>query len=479
MTSSDRSSKAWGGRFQQATDPRVERFTESIRFDRRLFRQDIRASIAHARMLASVGLISSDECGAIVQGLEEIGREIAEGRFRFEMALEDIHMHVESALIARLGEVGRKLHTGRSRNDQVATDTKLWVREAIDELDAALADLQRAYVACGRRHADLIVPGYTHLQRAQPVLFAHALLAYVEKFARDRQRLADCRGRLNLLPLGAAALAGTSLPIDPQQVADELGFDGLAANSLDVSSDRDYLIEAVGALSLIGLHLSGWAEEWILWSTQEFGFLELPDAICTGSSIMPQKKNPDVLELIRGRAARVVGDLTTLQVLVKGLPLAYNRDLQEDKEPLFDAFETVLNNVRLATIVVEGVRARPERIARDLELGFLDATVLMEALIQRGVAQRTAHELIGRLVAACEQRGLARLAELSADQRGEIAPELADPRLDNVLGTTQAVQALRSPGSSAPTRVAEQLARWTQQLGLDRPHDPSTATETS
>src|SRR5205807_1759150 len=296
---------------------------------------------AHARMLAEVGLLTSDEAERIAATLDEIAGEIERGQFEFSIKLEDIHTHIERALIERLGDTGRKLHTGRSRNDQVVTDVKLWVRDALDALDGRLQEMQAALVAAALRERDVVLPGYTHLQRAQPVLAAHYFLAYVEKYQRDRDRLADCRKRVNVLPLGTAALAGTSLPIDRDSVARQLGFDAVAANSLDVSSDRDFLIEFVFDLSLIALHLSGWAEEWVLWTTTEFGFLDLPDAFCTGSSIMPHKKNPDVLELTRGKAARVLGDLQNLMVLVKGLPLAYNRDLQEDKVALFDAFDTV------------------------------------------------------------------------------------------------------------------------------------------
>ncbi len=293
--------KPWSGRFATATDRRVETFTESISFDRRLFEHDIRGSIAHARMLAQVGLLTPGECEQIVQGLSEIQAEIAADRFPFVIEREDIHMHIEAALIERLGDVGRKLHTARSRNDQVATAAKLWTRDALDALDGKLTALQRAWVGFAERHQDVILPGYTHMQRAQPILAAHYALAYVEKLARDRDRLADCRRRVNVLPLGAAALAGTTLPIDRDFVAQELGFDAVAANSLDVSSDRDWVVESLFVLTLIAEHLSGWAEEWVLWSTQEFSFLALPDAVCTGSSIMPQKKNPDVCELIRGR----------------------------------------------------------------------------------------------------------------------------------------------------------------------------------
>jgi argininosuccinate lyase len=318
-------------------------------------------------------------------------------------------------------------------------------------------------VASAGRHRTAIIPGYTHLQRAQPVLAAHYFLAYVEKLQRDRSRLADCRKRLNVLPLGAAAMAGTSLPIDRDFVARELGFEGVAANSMDVSSDRDFAIESVFVLSLIAEHLSGWAEEWILWSTQEFGFLALRDDICTGSSIMPQKKNPDVLELIRGRAGRVIGSLTTLLVLIKGLPLAYNRDLQEDKEPLFSAFDTVEACLDLAAVVVEGANLRIDRIAERLDEGFLDATTLMEYLMQRGVPQRSAHEVIGRLVGLCERRGLKRLADLADADLADAHPELG-PESRSVLGVENAVKAFRSHGSTAPAEVEKQLERWEQVL---------------
>jgi argininosuccinate lyase len=456
-------SKPWSGRFGGETDRRVEAFTQSISFDRRLFKHDIQGSRAHANMLARVGLLTSAECQQIVRTLSEIQAEIENGQFPFAQEREDVHMHIEAALVEKLGDVGRKLHTGRSRNDQVATDLKLWVRESSDRIDVRLRDLQRAFVQAAVRHRNIILPGYTHTQRAQPVLAPHVFLAYVEKLERDRSRLADCRRRLNVLPLGAAALAGTSLPIDRHSVAHELGFDEIAANSLDVSSDRDFALESVFVLTVIAEHLSGWAEEWILWNTQEFGFLALPDAICTGSSIMPQKKNPDVLELIRGRAARVIGALTTLLVLVKGLPLAYNRDLQEDKEPIFDAFDTVEACLELAAVVVEGATLCTERIAERLDEGFLDATTLMEFLIQRNVPQRTAHEVIGRLVSLCESRRVKRLADLTDAELAEAHPQLG-PEVRNLLGVQNAIKAFRSYGSTAPTEVEKQLERWTQRL---------------
>jgi argininosuccinate lyase len=456
------SQKTWGGRFTGNTDQRVEAFTESISFDHRLYRHDIRASQAHARMLASVGLLTADEAEQIAQALDEIGGVIERGEMPFSIALEDIHTHIERALIEKLGDLGRKLHTGRSRNDQVATDFKLWLRDAIDELDVLLLHLQRSLVTSAAKNRDLVLPGYTHLQRAQPVLAAHYFLAYAEKFQRDRDRLADARRRVNVLPLGAAALAGTSLPIDREQVARALGFEAVAANSLDVSSDRDFAIEFVFALSLTAVHLSGWAEEWVLWSTTEFGFLDLPDAFCTGSSIMPHKKNPDVLELIRGRSARVVGDLQRLLVLLKGLPLAYNRDLQEDKEAVFDAHDTVRACLELAAPLIEQTRFRAEVIAARLEDGFLDATTLMELFIARGVPMRSAHEAVGRLVRICEER-LCRLADLPAEAFEAIAPGMAADA-SRVLGVKNALAAFRSRGSTAPDSVAEQLAAWQQRL---------------
>ena len=455
--------KPWSGVFDGATDPRVEEFTESVSFDQRLYAQDIRGSAAHAKMLAATGMISADESGQIVSALEEIGRQIEAGEFVFRRELEDVHMNIERALIERIGEVGRKLHTGRSRNDQVSTDFRLWIRDSIDGIDQTLLDLQRAFVGRTKRDKDVVLPGYTHLQRAQPVLANHYWLAYCEKFARDRSRLADCRTRVNQLPLGTAALAGTSIAVDRQHVANALGFEGLVANSLDSSSDRDFAIEFCFALALVAEHLSTWAEEWILWSTAEFNFLGLPQAYCTGSSIMPQKINPDVLELIRGKTARVVGSLQSLLVLVKGLPLAYNRDLQEDKERVFDSFDTVAACVELATAVVAGAKLNREAIAVSLDRGYLDATALMEYLIGLGVAQRTAHEIIGKLVRqAMEQNvplaGLP-LAEFQA------AHKALDKKVFEVLGVQQAVNALVSDGSSGPKQVARQVALWRKRLG--------------
>jgi argininosuccinate lyase len=456
------SQKTWGGRFAADTDRRVEAFTESISYDRRLYRHDVRASQAHARMLAEVGLLTAEEAGRIAAALDGIAASIERGDFAFSTALEDVHTHIERALIDELGDLGRKLHTGRSRNDQVVTDVKLWCRDALDAVSERLAELQRAFLDAAERHKGVVLPGYTHLQRAQPVLAAHYFLAYVEKLQRDRERLADCRKRVNVLPLGAAALAGTSLPIDRESVARQLGFDAVAANSLDVSSDRDFLLELVFDLTLIALHLSGWAEEWVLWATTEFNFLELPDAFCTGSSIMPHKKNPDVLELIRGKSARVVGDLQQLLVLVKGLALAYNRDLQEDKPALFDACDTVTASLELAAALVREARLKADVIAARLEDGFLDATTLMEHLIARGVPMRTAHEVVGKLVRLCEARRC-RLADLPAEEMNAVHPGLA-PGAYAVLGVANALAAFRSYGSTAPAEVDRQLAAWRGRL---------------
>lgn len=457
------SQKTWGGRFSAPTDRLVEQFTESISFDSRLYSHDIQASQAHAKMLAAVGLLTKPEADQICSALDEIKQDIEQGRMEYTHTLEDIHTHIEAALIRRLGDLGRKLHTGRSRNDQVVTDVKLWVREGIDLLDTRLTILQRAFLAIAERERDVIIPGYTHLQRAQPVLAAHYFLAYVEKFQRDRDRLTDCRKRVNVLPLGAAALAGTSLPIDRHIVAKELGFDDVAANSLDASSDRDFAAEFVFCLSLIVVHLSNWSEEWILWTTTEFDVIELPDEFCTGSSIMPHKKNPDVLELTRGRSARVLGNLQHLLVLMKGLPMAYNRDLQEDKPALFDAFDTVSRAVEIAAPLVAKAKLNRQSIAARLEDGFLDATTLMEFLIANGVPMRSAHEAVGGLVRECEAKDC-RLADLPKERFETILPGKG-PAAMGILGVPNAINAFRSFGSTAPAQVEKQLKEWRNRLG--------------
>ena len=459
--------KPWGGAFDQQTDPRVETFTESISFDKRLAAVDIRGSQAHAKMLAKVGLLTNDECQQIVTTLNEIGAEIQRGEMAWKTELEDIHMHIESSLIKRIGDVGRKLHTARSRNDQVSTDLKLYVRETLLQLDQNLLEMQRAFVDRCEFDKDVILPGFTHLQRAQPVMAAHYWLAYCEKFQRDRERIADCLKRVNVLPLGAAALAGTSLPIDRNETANLLDFvssgnPAVAANSLDVSSDRDYLAEAIFTMSLIAVHLSGWAEEWILWCTTEFGFLKLPDAYTTGSSIMPQKRNPDVLELIRGKSARVIADVTQILTLLKGLPLAYNRDLQEDKLAYFDAIDTVTACTDLAPSIIRHARLQVETINARLEEGFLDATTLMEYLIGLGVPMRTGHEVVGKLVRLCESKRC-KLADLPLDELKQACDKI-EKDVSGYIGVKNVVTRLKSFGSGGTQAVLEQVAKWRARL---------------
>lgn len=455
--------KAWGGRFKGDTDPRVEAFTESISFDQRLAACDIRGSQAHARMLAHVGLLTSDEAEQIVNGLSEIGAQIEAGNFTFSAELEDIHMHIESALIERLGDVARKLHTARSRNDQVSTDLRLYVRDAIDEIDQLLHGVQSAFLFRAETDAGIVMAGYTHLQRAQPVQLAHYWMAYCEKFQRDRDRLADCRRRVNVSPLGCAALAGTSLPIDREFTARELGFESIAANSLDVSSDRDYLAEFLFALSLVATHLSTLCEEWILWYSTEFGYIDLPEAYTTGSSIMPQKRNPDVLELIRGKTARVMAAVPQMLILTKSLPMAYNRDLQEDKIAMFDSHDTIRACLELTADIVGLTTINKDAIAARIEDGFLDATALMEYLIKRGVPMRTGHGTVGKLVAQCEEKGC-RLADLKLEEL-KAASDLIDETVFDVLGAENAMAVLQSYGSGGKDPVAKQVAAWKERLG--------------
>lgn len=439
-------------------DGRLARFSESISFDHRLYKQDIRGSIAHARMLCRQGLLKTEEFEAIERELQVIEEVIDRGEMPFKIELEDIHMHIEQALIDRLGDVGRKLHTARSRNDQVSTDLRLWVREQLDSVNALLLELQRAFLKRCKIDQGVIIPAYTHMQRAQPVLASHYWLAYMEKFERDRGRLEDCRKRVNICPLGGAAVAGTSLPIDRHYSAELLEFEGVAANSVDISSDRDFVVESVFVLTMISEHLSGWAEEWILWSTTEFGFIKLPHAFCTGSSIMPQKVNPDTLELTRGKTARVVGNLQTLLVLIKGLPLAYNRDLQEDKPPLFDSFDTVMACLELAIPIVEQTELQPDVISAKLDQGYLDATALMEGLIAQGMPQRTAHHKVGALVAIAKARRVSLVGLTEAEIKS--VDESLDGTIRSTLGVSGAVQSYRSFGSSNPDRVDEQIKRW-------------------
>ena len=393
--------KLWGGRFVTHTVESVENFTASIAVDARLYRHDIMGSIAHAKMLARQRIISSIEARKIVHGLQAIEREIDNGKFAFSNADEDIHMNIERRLTERIGSAGGKLHTARSRNDQVALDMRLFLRDEVKLILDALATLRQELVKTAQKHLDVIMPGYTHLQRAQPVLFAHHLLAYVEMFLRDSERFADGLERINVLPLGSGALAGTTFPIDRRYVAKLLGFRRISKNSIDAVSDRDFLLEFLAAASILFVHLSRLADELVLWSSQEFGFIELPEGYCTGSSMMPQKKNPDVPELIRGKTGRVFGHLHALLTIMKGLPLAYNRDLQEDKLPLFDTVDTVKASVKMMSEIVAGMMVRRERMQRAVEDGFMNATDVADYLAERGVPFRDAHEITGRIVQFC------------------------------------------------------------------------------
>ncbi len=454
--------KLWGGRFAAATDALVEQFTASIAVDQRLFREDIQASIAHARMLARVGVLTEVEASAIVHGLRRIEEEIAAGSLPFTDRLEDIHMHVESRLIELIGDVGKKLHTGRSRNDQVATDMRLYVRSAIDRLRALLYDLQRVLVDLASREADTILPGLTHLQVAQPITFGHHCMAYVEMFRRDSDRLADARRRVNVLPLGAAALAGTTFPIDRWDVARQLGFDHLAENSLDAVSDRDFLLEVAADLGILAVHLSRLAEELVYWMATNVAFIDLPDAFCTGSSIMPQKKNPDVAELIRGKSGKVMGQLVALLILMKAQALAYNRDNQEDKAIFFTAVDEVEMSLALLVRMLPGLQTRPERMRAAALEGFATATDLADYLVRRGVPFRDAHAVVGRAVRLAQERGVG-LEQLSLADLEAISPAIDATALE-VLSLEGSVAARNHLGGTAPAQVRAAIARARQRL---------------
>jgi len=456
-------SKLWGGRFEKQTDEAVEAFTASIGVDARLWEVDIRGSIAHARMLGKTGALTSDEADAIIAGLNALREDIAAGRISFDPKAEDIHSEVERLLTERIGAVAGKLHTGRSRNDQVATDTRLYLREGIDTLGQQIRHLQEWLLQTARNHLHTMLPGVTHLQHAQPVSLAHHLMAYFWMFQRDRERLSDCRKRVNLLPLGSAALAGTSFPLDREMVAQELGFDGLCENSLDAVSDRDFVVEFLSCAALVMTHLSRLAEELILWSTPEFGFVELDDSVTTGSSIMPQKKNPDVAELIRGRTARAVADLTGALVMLKALPLSYNRDLQEDKGFLFDALDTVLSSVPLMQLMLSRAQFRTERMRQAVRGDFSNATDLADYLVRKGMPFRQAHEVVGRVVQYCLKQGVA-LEDLDVAQLRTFS-DLFDEEAVQLLQPEAVMQARQSRGGTAPGAVQQQIQLATQLLG--------------
>jgi len=407
--------KPWGGRFKESTDKLVEEFTESVSYDKRLAPFDIAGSIAHVKMLEKQGILKKEEAEKIVSGLKEILDEIERGEFVWKTELEDVHMNIEKRLTEKIGAVGGKLHTGRSRNDQVATDVRLYVRHEIEEILELLKALRRAFVKQAEENLDVVMPGYTHLQIAQPVLYAHHMLAYYQMFRRDAERFKDTLKRVNVSPLGSAALAGTSYPLDREFTAKLLGFNGVTRNSMDAVSDRDFVAETIFNCAMVMMHLSRLSEELVLWSTEEFGFIELPDAFCTGSSIMPQKKNPDVSELTRGKTGRVYGDLITILTVLKGLPLTYNRDLQEDKEPLFDAIDTVKMALRVNEKIVSGMKPRKERMREQAKKGFSLATDVADYLAKKGVPFREAHEIVGRIVAYCLDEGK-ELQTLSLDE---------------------------------------------------------------
>ncbi|MCC7152212.1 MAG: argininosuccinate lyase [Rubrivivax sp.] len=447
---------AWSALFSEPMSELVKRYTASVGFDRRLWQADIQGSLAHAQMLASVGLISAADLDAIRQGMAQIADEIESGRFEWKLELEDVHLNIEARLTALVGDAGKRLHTGRSRNDQVATDVRLWLRGEIDRLQPLLAAIQRALVTLADAHVETVMPGFTHLQVAQPVSFAHHLLAYVEMFARDSERLADARRRVNRLPLGAAALAGTSYPLDRAQVARELGFEGLCENSLDAVSDRDFALEFSAFASICMVHVSRLAEEIVLWMSQNFGFIDLADRYCTGSSIMPQKRNPDVAELARGKTGRVVGHLMGLLTLMKGQPLAYNKDNQEDKEPLFDTVDTLCDTLRIMAEMIEGLRVKPDAMERAARRGYATATDLADYLVKKGLPFRDAHEAVAHAVKAALARGVD-LAELTPAELQAIHP-LIGADAAPVLTLRGSMHARGVVGGTAPEQVRTRIA---------------------
>jgi len=405
MKTMSESDKPWGGRFTEKTAASVEAFSGSVHFDRRLYRHDIAGSKAHAKMLAKIGLLSAAELQQILDGLTQIQSEIENNTFVFRPELEDIHMNIEKALVEKVGPAGEKLHTARSRNDQVSLDMRLYLREESQNLKELLRDLQKGFVSLAREYLGVVMPGYTHLQRAQPVMLSHHLLAYYEMFSRDRDRLTDCLKRINILPLGSGALAGTSLPIDRDFVARELGFPLVSANSMDAVSDRDFILEFLAVCALIQIHMSRLSEELVLWTSQEFDFAEIADRFCTGSSIMPQKKNPDIPELVRGKSGRVVGNLMAVLTVLKGLPLTYNRDLQEDKEPVFDTVDSVSRSLSVMTDLLSGLSFNRENLVKATEKGFMTATDLAEYLVRKNIPFRQAHGIVGQAVAFCIAEG--------------------------------------------------------------------------
>jgi len=453
----------WKGRFQQETSALLQQYSESISFDWRLWRHDIAGSIAHSAALQKAGLITPDEREKIVTGLKAIGAEIEAGKFQWKTELEDVHMNIEAELTKRIGDAGAKLHTARSRNDQVALDIRLFLRDACDELDALLAEMQRSLVDLGSRHREVIIPGYTHLQRAQPVYFAHHLLAYVEMFQRDRDRVQDARKRINVLPLGSGAIAGSTIVLDREVVARELDFPAITQNSMDAVSDRDFAVELLAALALVAVHLSRLSEDVILWASSEFQFVKLSDAFTTGSSLMPQKKNPDVAELTRGKSGRVIGNLVSLLTILKGLPMTYNRDMQEDKEPVFDSLDTIRTALAVFAAMLREAQANPAACAAAVSDPMLLATDLADYLVNHGIPFRKAHEVIGRAVALCGEKKC-ELTQLTLADYQSLSP-VFQADVFEMLNVQKSMEARRAIGAPSPQNVAGQLARWEAALG--------------
>jgi argininosuccinate lyase len=455
--------QAWSALFTEPMSELVQRYTASVGFDKRMWRADIDGSLAHAEMLAAQGVIGAQDLADIRRGMAQIADDIEQGRFEWKLELEDVHLNIEARLTQLVGDAGKRLHTGRSRNDQVATDVRLWLRGEIDQLAPLLNSMQRALVDLAERHADTVMPGFTHLQVAQPVSFGHHLLAYVEMFVRDGERLADVRKRVNVLPLGAAALAGTSYPLDRERVARTLGFDSVCQNSLDAVSDRDFAIEFSAWAAITMVHVSRLAEELVLWMSQNFGFIDLADRYCTGSSIMPQKRNPDVAELARGKSARVLGHLVGFVTLMKGQPLAYNKDNQEDKEPLFDTVDTLAATLRIMAEMVSGIVVKPEALKRAAMRGYATATDLADYLVKKGLPFRDAHEAVAHAVKVALGKGVD-LSALSLAELQAIEPRIGDDAF-GVLTLEGSLNARNTVGGTAPAQVRAQVARHRARLG--------------
>lgn len=456
------SEKAWSGRFHEPVSELVKQYTASITFDKRLAQFDIQGSLAHAQMLHQSGVLSAEDLAAIKTGMQEILAEIAAGKIDWSVDLEDVHMNVEHLLTQKVGDAGKRLHTGRSRNDQVATDIRLWLRDEIDSIVLLIKDLQSALVDLADKNAEVVMPGFTHMQVAQPVSFGHHMLAYVEMLGRDSERMLDCRHRVNRMPLGAAALAGTTFPIQREITAQLLGFEEICQNSLDAVSDRDFAIEFTAAASILMVHLSRLSEELIYWMSPRFGFIDIADRFCTGSSIMPQKKNPDVPELVRGKSARVVGHLMGLITLMKSQPLAYNKDNQEDKEPLFDTVDTLTDTLRIYAEMMRGVSVKPENMRAAVLQGFATATDLADYLVKKGLPFRDSHEVVARAVRLAEEQQR-ELSELPLDILQSFSG-LIEEDVYQVLSPEGSLHARNHIGGTAPTQVRAQVARWRQYL---------------